>query len=83
VAAELTRLTAHAMAAALLAGEASAVDLATTHLDRIEAEDAGLHAWLHVDRDGALADARRADELARPGRRPWRPSTRCTGSPSR
>jgi aspartyl-tRNA(Asn)/glutamyl-tRNA(Gln) amidotransferase subunit A len=61
VAAELTRLTAHAMAAALLAGEASAVDLATTHLDRIEAEDAGLHAWLHVDRDGALADARRAD----------------------
>ncbi len=63
---DLTRLTAGAMADALRAGETSAVGLASTHLDRIESEDAGLHAWLHVDRAAALADAERADaELGR------------------
>jgi aspartyl-tRNA(Asn)/glutamyl-tRNA(Gln) amidotransferase subunit A len=66
VSADVTRLPAHAMATALRAGEVSAVDLATAHLDRIAAEDGGLHAWLHVDREGALAAAARADaELAR------------------
>jgi aspartyl-tRNA(Asn)/glutamyl-tRNA(Gln) amidotransferase subunit A len=61
VAQDLTRLTAHAMADALRAGETSAADLASAHLARIEGQDTGLHAWLAVDRDGALAAARDAD----------------------
>ncbi len=58
---DLTGLTALGMAGALRAGEASAVELATAHLDRIAAEDAGLHAWLAVDRGGALSAASEAD----------------------
>ena len=59
---ELTRLTAAEIAAAVASGEASAVDVAQAHLDRIAALDERLHAFLHVDTDGALAAARRVDE---------------------
>jgi aspartyl-tRNA(Asn)/glutamyl-tRNA(Gln) amidotransferase subunit A len=61
----LTRLTAAATAAVIVAGEASAVEVAQAHLDRIGEVDPRLHAFLHVDTEGALAaaadvDARRA-----------------------
>jgi len=58
---ELTRLHAHEMAALLRSGKVSARDLARAHLDRAEAENAGLNAWLSIERDRALAEAETAD----------------------
>ena len=62
---DLTRLTADAMAQALASNEISSVELTTAHVDRIESVESSIHAFLHVDREGALAtaadvDARRA-----------------------
>jgi len=63
--ADLTRASAAGLAAAVADGTVSAVEVARAHLDRIAAVDADVHAFLHVDTDGALAaaaavDARRA-----------------------
>ncbi|MFZ5849866.1 MAG: Asp-tRNA(Asn)/Glu-tRNA(Gln) amidotransferase subunit GatA [Actinomycetota bacterium] len=63
---DLTRLTAVEAGRLLAGGDVSAVDLAQAHLDRIAEVDGELHAFLHVDAEGALAaaravDARRAD----------------------
>ena len=64
-AAELVRLDASAMAGALRAGEVSSVELTQAHLDRIAEVDgpveSGVHAFLHVDAEGALARARELD----------------------
>jgi aspartyl-tRNA(Asn)/glutamyl-tRNA(Gln) amidotransferase subunit A len=62
---DLTKLSASEIGRAIAGGEASAVEVAEAHLDRIAAVDGRVHAFLHVDRDGALAaagavDARRA-----------------------
>ena len=43
--------------------EISAVEVATHFLDRIEERDPELGAFLAVDRELALADARKSDEL--------------------
>ncbi|MDQ6716553.1 MAG: Asp-tRNA(Asn)/Glu-tRNA(Gln) amidotransferase subunit GatA, partial [Actinomycetota bacterium] len=58
------------MARLLASREVSSVELTQAHLDRTGAVDGAVHAYLHVDHDGALAqaqavDARRAagDEL--------------------
>ncbi|PWI44214.1 Asp-tRNA(Asn)/Glu-tRNA(Gln) amidotransferase subunit GatA [Streptomyces sp. ICBB 8177] len=59
--ADLTRLTAAQTAAAIASGETSAVDVAQAHLDRIAAIDEKVHAFLHVDTEGALAAARAVD----------------------
>jgi aspartyl-tRNA(Asn)/glutamyl-tRNA(Gln) amidotransferase subunit A len=58
---DLTRLTAVETRAAITSGEASAVEVAQAHLDRIAAVDGAVHAFLHVDTEGALAQARRVD----------------------
>jgi aspartyl-tRNA(Asn)/glutamyl-tRNA(Gln) amidotransferase subunit A len=58
----LIRLSAAQLAAAIASGEASAVEVAQAHLDRIAAVDGKVHAFLHVDTDGALAAARAVDE---------------------
>lgn len=58
----MTPKTIAAAAKALEAGELSAVELTTTHLDAIAAKDGALNAYLHVDRDGALEAAKVADE---------------------
>ncbi|WP_110182391.1 Asp-tRNA(Asn)/Glu-tRNA(Gln) amidotransferase subunit GatA [Nocardioides solisilvae] len=54
------------MADALAAGEVTSVELTQAHLDRIAEVDgdaaAGVHAFLHVDAEGALAQARASDE---------------------
>jgi aspartyl-tRNA(Asn)/glutamyl-tRNA(Gln) amidotransferase subunit A len=59
---ELTHLTAAELAAAIAAGETSAVEVTQAHLDRILDVDPRVHAYLHVDSDGALAAARAVDD---------------------
>jgi aspartyl-tRNA(Asn)/glutamyl-tRNA(Gln) amidotransferase subunit A len=59
---DLTRLTAAELAASIAAKEVSAVEVAQAHLDRIAAVDDRVHAFLHVDTAGALAQARRVDD---------------------
>ncbi len=58
---DLTRLTAVETRAAITGGQASAVEVTRAHLDRIAAVDADVHAFLHVDAEGALAQAARVD----------------------
>jgi len=62
---DLTRLSAAALSDLLSAGDVSSVDATRAHLDRIQAVDADVHAFLHVAGEKALAtaaaiDARRA-----------------------
>ncbi|MEO7015126.1 MAG: amidase family protein, partial [Leifsonia sp.] len=62
---DLTRLSASALAGLLASGEVSSAEATRAHLDRIEAVDADVHAFLHVAGEKALAtaasvDARRA-----------------------
>ncbi|WP_084073838.1 Asp-tRNA(Asn)/Glu-tRNA(Gln) amidotransferase subunit GatA [Demequina sp. NBRC 110052] len=57
-----TRKTAAEMAAALNAGEVTSVELTQAHLDRIAAVDGPVHAFLHLDPEGALETARKVDE---------------------
>ena len=65
---DLTRLTAAQTAAAIAAREVRAVDVTQAHLDRIAAVDGAVHAFLHVDTDGALAQAKRVDAAVAEGR---------------
>ena len=62
---ELLRSGAADLAARIATGEVSAREVARAHLDRIDAVDDGVRAFLHVDAERALAaadavDARRA-----------------------
>jgi aspartyl-tRNA(Asn)/glutamyl-tRNA(Gln) amidotransferase subunit A len=58
---ELIKKTAAELAAAVAAGEASAVQVAEAHLDRIAAVDGAVKAFLHVNAEDALAQARAVD----------------------
>src|SRR5215207_980635 len=55
-------MTATQIAGLIASGDVSAVEVTTAHLDRIEGVDERVHAFLHVDREGALAAARAVDE---------------------
>jgi len=62
---DLIKRPAAELAAMLAAGETTSVELTQACLDRIAAVDGAVHAFLHVDAEGALAaaaasDARRA-----------------------
>ncbi|WP_328650648.1 Asp-tRNA(Asn)/Glu-tRNA(Gln) amidotransferase subunit GatA [Micromonospora sp. NBC_00330] len=59
---DLTRMTATEIASLVAGGETSAVEVTQAHLDRIAAVDDRVHAFLHVDTEGALAAARAVDE---------------------
>ncbi|WFE64343.1 Asp-tRNA(Asn)/Glu-tRNA(Gln) amidotransferase subunit GatA [Micromonospora sp. WMMD714] len=59
---DLTRMTATELAGLVAAGETSAVEVTRAHLDRIAAVDDRVHAFLHVDSEGALTAARAVDE---------------------
>ena len=54
--------SASEMAAALSKGEVSAVELTNQHLSRISQVDGKVKAFLHIDNDGALAQAKSVDE---------------------
>ncbi|GLI28695.1 glutamyl-tRNA(Gln) amidotransferase subunit A [Agromyces rhizosphaerae] len=64
---DLTRLGAAALGEALASGEVSAVEATRAHLERIEAVDTAVHAFLHVATDAALADAERIDRARAAG----------------
>ncbi len=55
------------MADSLAKGEISAVELAQAHLERIDAVDNQVKAFLYVDRDGALAQAESVDARRKAG----------------
>src|SRR3954471_24824881 len=59
---DLTRLSAADLAAKIKSKEVSAVEVAQAHLDRIEAVEERVHAFLPVDRSGALEAAARVDK---------------------
>jgi aspartyl-tRNA(Asn)/glutamyl-tRNA(Gln) amidotransferase subunit A len=53
--------TAAAMSEALVKGEVTSTQLTQAHLDRISDVDTSVKAFLHVDAEGALAQAARVD----------------------
>jgi aspartyl-tRNA(Asn)/glutamyl-tRNA(Gln) amidotransferase subunit A len=59
---DITRASAAELADALARRELSSVEVVQAHLDRIAAVDGEVHAFLHVDGEGALAAARAVDE---------------------
>lgn len=63
----LTDLSALDLAAAMAAGEASSEEITAAHLDRIAAVDGRVHAYLHVDDEAALRQARDIDRRRRAG----------------
>ena len=58
----MIKKSASEMAAALAAKEISSVELTKAHLDRIGAVDKEVHAFLYVDTEGALAQAKAIDD---------------------
>ncbi|MFI1334504.1 Asp-tRNA(Asn)/Glu-tRNA(Gln) amidotransferase subunit GatA [Streptomyces sp. NPDC020845] len=60
--ADLNKLTASGIAEKIASGEVTAAEVTEAHLARIEAVDEKVHAFLHVDREGALAQARAVDD---------------------
>lgn len=64
----LFELTATEQLAKLESGQISAAELTQAYLDRIEKLDPTIHAFLHVDADGALAKARQIDEQRTAGK---------------
>jgi len=58
---DLIKATAAELGRRLAAKEISAVEVTQAHLDRIEAVDERVHAFLYVDREGALEAARAVD----------------------
>ena len=61
----LVALTLHAAGEKLRAGEITSVELTEAVLERITASDEQIHAYLTLDREGALDQARRADARLR------------------
>ena len=58
---DLTRMTADELSHALSSKTVSAVEVTQAHVDRIEQVDGAIHAFLHVDVEGALATAAEVD----------------------
>ncbi|MEQ3548904.1 Asp-tRNA(Asn)/Glu-tRNA(Gln) amidotransferase subunit GatA [Pseudonocardia nematodicida] len=70
---DLTRLTAAELASKIHSREVSAVEAAQAHLDRIDAVDGTVHAFLHVGAESALASAALVDERIAAGEAPESP----------
>ena len=63
----MIRKSAVEMAAALVKGETTSVALTQAHLDQIASVDGAVHAFLHVDTEGALAQAGAIDKARATG----------------
>jgi Asp-tRNA(Asn)/Glu-tRNA(Gln) amidotransferase A subunit family amidase len=63
----LADLTAHEAAAGIRRGEFKSVDLVEAFLARISEKDDAVQAWMHLDSDYALAQARGLDEARQTG----------------
>jgi len=59
---DLLKKSALELADMLEAGQITSVELTTACLDRIDALNEHVNAFLHIDREGALETARRVDE---------------------
>lgn len=59
---ELITKTAAELAELIAAGEVSAVEVASAHFEQIDAVDGDVHAFLALDRDRALAQAKQVDD---------------------
>ncbi|WP_026453083.1 Asp-tRNA(Asn)/Glu-tRNA(Gln) amidotransferase subunit GatA [Saccharomonospora iraqiensis] len=70
---DLTRLTAAELAEKIHSREVSSEEVTRAHLDRVAAVDGDVHAFLHVDSDGALAAARAVDTTLDGGDAPVSP----------
>ena len=64
---DLIHATAAELAAKIHSGEISSVEVTQAHLDRIAETDGKVRAFLHVDTEGALAQARKVDEDVKAG----------------
>ncbi len=64
---ELTTWNAGDLAAAVAGGDVSALEVTAAHLDRIGAVDGDVHAFLHVDAEGALTAAAEVDSARASG----------------
>jgi aspartyl-tRNA(Asn)/glutamyl-tRNA(Gln) amidotransferase subunit A len=62
------------LSASLQAGNISAVELTQEMIDRVQAVDERVHAFLHLDAEDALAQAKASDERRARGK-PAVPST--------
>ena len=58
---DLILKSAAELADSLAAGEITSVELTQAHLDRIAAVDGDVHAFLHIDAEGALSQAAASD----------------------
>lgn len=64
---ELTEIDALQVAELMGSGRLSSEELVKAHLKRIDETEETIGAWAHLDRDFALAQARRADNLRKRG----------------
>ena len=64
------RSTASEMAAALADGSTTSVELTEAHFKQIDAVDTEVHAFLYLDREGALAAAVKSDQMRKEGNVP-------------
>jgi aspartyl-tRNA(Asn)/glutamyl-tRNA(Gln) amidotransferase subunit A len=70
---QLTRLPAADLASLIRTREITAVEVTRVHLDRIAAVDRAVHAFLHLDTEGAFAAAAAVDERLQRGDPPASP----------
>ena len=63
----LTHLSAADIAVAISEGDISATEVTRAHLDRIAEVDERVHAFLHIDEEGALATAAAVDAKRKAG----------------
>jgi aspartyl-tRNA(Asn)/glutamyl-tRNA(Gln) amidotransferase subunit A len=70
---DFTKLSAAELASKIQSREVSSVEVTQAHLDRIAEVDEYVHAFLHVDTEGALASARAVDADVAEGRAPKSP----------
>ena len=65
---DLLNLTAHELSAAIKSGETTAVEAMEAVLKQIESSESEINAYVTVDKEAALAKAKKADEDIKSGK---------------